>query len=151
MSSLLSSNVSVVFDLCDIGDPNTVKRDVDAIVQKILSGVDDLDATRVTIGSTYADIDTNGEITRDGVEDRWKQTYKEQGYFGLMVVAAVTKDDVLGCLKRYKVTPVQLARLIERLVDDAIPEDLDATDELAGGGRLGKTVRKVGIVYAAIG
>ena len=151
MSSLLSSDVSVVFDLCDLGGPSTVDRDVDAIVQKILSVVDDLNATRVTIGSTYADIDTNGKITREGVEDRWNQTYKDQGYFGLLVVASVTKKNIPGCFKKYKVTPVQFVRLIERLVDDAIPEDLDATDELAGGGRSGKTIRKVGLVYAAIG
>jgi hypothetical protein len=109
---------------------------------------------RIIVGSTFADLDPTGPagITLEGLESRWDQTYEPQGFTRMLVLAVVKEEDIIGCLAFYEMMPVELARLIERRVDESIPDKLDATrEEIAGGGRLGKTRRKVGVVYAALG
>lgn len=148
---LLDPKVGFVFQLCSLGGPTSVKEDVEEMAGCVLSAVEALGSTRVIIGSTYADLEDEDNITTQGVAARWRQTYEPRGFTGLLVVGAVTNDEVVGCLAEYEMMPLELARLYERLVDEAIPEPLDHSREIAGGGRLGTRKREVGLVYAALG
>lgn len=149
--NLLDPEVGFVFQLCSLGGPTSVKEDVEEMADCVLSAVEALGSTRVIIGSTYADLVDDDNISTQGVAARWRQTYEPRGFTGLLVVGAVTDDQVVGCLAEYEMMPLELARLYERLLDEAIPEPLDHSREIAGGGRLGTTKRKVGLVYAALG
>lgn len=153
---LLDPDVGFVFQVCPVGGPETVDADVEAMAVRVLAAAKILRTTRVIIGSTYADLLEPGavvpeNITKRGLAGRWRQTYEERGFTGLLVVALVSDDDVTGCLEAYRMMPLELARLYERLLDEAIPEPLDHSREIAGGGRLGTTRREVGVVYAALG
>lgn len=138
------------FELHPVGGPATVAADVAAMAGTVLATAAALGSTRVIVGSTYADLRGDG-FTHTGIAARWRQTYEPAGFTGLLVVAAVTDDDVTGCLAAYELMPLELARLYERLLDEAIPEPLDHSREIAGGGRAGTRRREVGLVYAALG
>lgn len=140
-----------VFRLVKLGGAETVAEDVDEMLSELL---DELGGCRrIIVGATYADEDpaTSLGFTFQGLISRWRATYEPDGYVKMVILAKVTEEDIEGCLSRYEMMPVELARLLERRLDEAIPDEYDATcEEIAGGGRLGKKRRSVGLVYAAI-
>lgn len=143
-----------VFRVVELGGPGTAPEDIREMASRVVSVARESGAGRIIVGSTYADLDPDGPqgITLDGLEARWDRTYEPQGFTRMLVLALPGEEDIVGCLACYEMMPVELARLIERRLDESIPDELDATrEEIAGGGRLGKTRRKVGVVYAALG
>lgn len=148
------SEYPFVFDLADLGGPMNVKQDVDDMVSKIVNAISKKGLSRVIVGTTYADRDMTAPygISMQGIQSRWKRTYEPQGFQTMLVLAFVTKDDITECMAAYQMIPIQLTRLLEKMLDDALPDDLDATpEEIAGGGRLGTIQRDIGVLYAALG
>lgn len=148
------SDYPFVFDLVDLGGPMTVQQDIDDMVSKIVNAISEQGLSRVIIGTTYADLDPSAPygISSQGIQSRWQRTYEPQGFQIMLVLALVTRHDITECMAAYEMIPVQLARLLEKMLDDALPDDLDVTpEEIAGGGRLGTIQRDIGVLYAALG
>jgi len=153
---LLDPDVGFVFQVCPIESVGTVEEDVRAMAARVLAAAKILRSTRVVVGSTYADLLSPGDaspenITKQGISGRWRQSYEDEGFTGLLVVAVLTDDNIPECMEPLQMMPLDLARLYERVLDSAIPEPLDHSREIPGGGRLGVRRREVGLVYAALG